>query len=157
MTRLLITATFITLVFASPLTLAENDRAAQFEQRMEETKARLDLSEEQVDQVAPLLEESIKAQRRILSNYGIEPERRSGPKGKLGLRQARSMRQELEAVRAGTLDELEGVLNDEQLDEFKRMQEKRKAEMRERIRGGDRRRSRWPNSPAAGPGHTRLM
>jgi hypothetical protein len=44
------------------------------------------------------------------------------------------MRQELETVRADTLDELEGILNDEQLDEFKRIQEERKAEMRERMR-----------------------
>jgi hypothetical protein len=124
---------------------------------MEEAKARLNLSDDQLDRMAPVLEESIEAQRRILSRYGIDLERRNGSKGKLGLRQARSMRQELEAVRADTLSELEGILNDDQLDEFERMQEERKAEMREHIRGGSSQRSRWQASPTAGRGPSRFM
>jgi hypothetical protein len=157
MKRLLAAAVFMTLVFVSPWSLAENDRAARFEQRMEETKARLNLSEEQLDQMAPLLEESMEAQRRILSSYGIDLERRSGSAGRLGLRQARAMRQELETVRVDMLNELEAILNDEQLDEFKRMQQERKAEMRDRIRGGESRHSQWPTAPATDRGLARFM
>jgi hypothetical protein len=45
------------------------------------------------------------------------------------------MRKELDVVQADTLDALGRILNDEQMEEFKRMQEERKAEMRERILG----------------------
>jgi hypothetical protein len=136
MKQLLTNAVFMTVVVVSPLTLAQDDRAAQVEQRMEETKARLNLTDDQFVQIAPVLKNSMEAQRRILSKYGIDPESAGGFKGKLAPRQARAMREELESVRADTLKKLAATLNDEQLDEFKRMQEERKAEMRERIRGG---------------------
>jgi F0F1-type ATP synthase membrane subunit b/b' len=143
MKRLFPTVTFVTLLFVSPLIQADGDRAAQIEQRMEEAKARLNLSEEQLDQMAPVLEKSMEKRQAIFSNYGIDLESGNGSGRRLGFRQARAMKQELEAVRAETLNELDGILNDEQLDEFKRMQEERKGEMRERIRGGASQGSRW--------------
>ncbi|MGD8695948.1 MAG: hypothetical protein PVJ12_02475, partial [Gammaproteobacteria bacterium] len=115
--------------------LAQEDRAAQVEQRIEEAKARLNLTDEQLDQMTPVLEESMAARQSILSSYGIDLENRSGSAKKLGLRQARAMRKELDVVQADTLDALGRILNDEQMEEFKRMQEERKAEMRERILG----------------------
>ena len=133
----LLTAAFLTaLALVTPPSLAKEDRAAQVEQRIEEARTRLDLTDEQLDRMAPVLEESMEARRRILSSYGIDLEDRSGPDKRIGLRQARAMRKELDVVQADTLEALAGILNDEQMDEFTRMQEERKAEMRERIRGG---------------------
>jgi len=157
MKQILITTTFMSLIFISPLTLATDDRSAQVEQRLEEAKTRLNLSDEQLAQITPVMEKSLDAQRNILSRYGIDPDSRNDSAKRLGLRQARAMRQELRAVRADTLDALDEILTDEQLDEFKRMQEERKAEMRERIRGGNSNHSRWPSSPATGRSHTLLM
>ena len=132
----LLTAAFLTaLALVTTPSLAQEDRAAQVEQRIEEARTRLDLTDEQLDRMAPVLEESMEARRRILSSYGIDLEDRSGPDKRIGLRQARAMRKELDVVQADTLNALAGILNDEQMDEFKRMQEERKAEMRERIRG----------------------
>ena len=157
MTRLLTAAFLTTLALVSTPSLAQEDRAAQVEQRIEEARTRLDLTDEQLDRMAPVLEESMEARRRILSSYGIDLERRSGSAGRLGLRQARAMRQELETVRVDMLNELEAILNDDQLDEFKRIQQERKAEMRDRIRGSESRHSQWPTAPATGRGLARFM
>lgn len=120
---------------ASPLALADDDRAAMLEQRMEEAKARLELSDEQVDQVAPVLERSAAAQQDILSRYGVDLDSSGAPASGLGFRQLRAMRSELDSVRAGTLEDLQSILTAEQLGEYKRIQEERQAAMRDRIRG----------------------
>ncbi len=135
MTRILTAVALVALVLVGPPAVADEDRAAQVEQRMEEARTRLNLSDEQVDQVAPLLEESMRAQQNIMESYGIDPGNQAGME-KIGLRQARAMSRELNAVRSSTVDALGGVLTDQQLDEFKAMQEERKAEMRERMRAG---------------------
>jgi len=75
------------------------------------------------------------AQRRVLASYGIDPENRNGRGNRPGLRQARAMRKEMNAVRSDTLAEVDKILTDAQLKEFKRMQEERQAEMRQPIRG----------------------
>jgi hypothetical protein len=113
---------------------ANEGRSAQIEQRMEEAKIRLDLNDDQVDQVSPLLEESIRARKKVLSSYGIDLENRSGPQSRIGIRQARAMRKELGAIQEDTLNELSGILSEQQMEELKMMQEERKAEVRERIR-----------------------
>jgi hypothetical protein len=65
----------------------------------------------------------------------MDPESRQGSAEKPGLRKMRAMRKEMNAVRENTLGELEQILSDEQLEEFKNIQEERQAEMRERMRG----------------------
>jgi hypothetical protein len=101
---------------------------------MEEAKLRLDLTDDQVDQVSPVLEESLRARKKVLSSYGIDLENRSGPQSRIGIRQARAMRKELGAIQEETLNELSGILSAQQMEELKMMQEERKAEVRERIR-----------------------
>ena len=132
----LIIVALVVLGFAGQLTTAETTRTPEAEQRLAQAQARLNLSEEQLDQMAPVLEESLAERRTILSSYGINLDNPGNSSQRPGFRQARAMRGELEAVRADTLARLEGILSKEQLDEFKRMQEEQRAEMRERIRGG---------------------
>lgn len=131
--RALAAAMLIGLVSASPLAAAQGG-----EQRLAQIKSRLNLSSEQIERAAPVLEKSLAAQRSILASYGIDLDilESGGSSGaaKLGLRQVRAMRQELEGVRADTVGALKGILNDQQLDELKRTQDERKAEIRERIR-----------------------
>jgi uncharacterized protein (DUF1778 family) len=157
MKQLLSKAAILSLVLISPFALANSDRMAQVEQRMEEARERLNLSNEQMDQMMPVLEESMEKRRAILSNYGIDPENRANAKGELGLRKALAMKKELNAIRTDTLRALDDVLTDEQLEEFKLMQAERQSEMRERIRGGSSQRSGLQTSPGFGRGVTRLM
>jgi len=157
MKRLLSNTVIVTLALISPFALASSDRMAQVEQRMEEARERLNLSDEQLDQMTPVIEESMRKRRAILSSYGIDSENRKNVKGKLGLRKALAMKKELDEVRADTLQGLDGVLTDEQLQEFKLMQAERQSEMRERIRGASTQRSGFQTSPGFGRRVTRFM
>jgi Spy/CpxP family protein refolding chaperone len=52
------------------------------------------------------------------------------------MREALELRNDLSKVRAETLKKLDDILTDEQLDEFKTLQEERRQEMKARIRAG---------------------
>ena len=134
MRGILTTALLVSLMLVNQQGFADDDRAAQFEQRMEQTRERLQLTDEQAEQMAPILEESMVARRNILSKYGIDLERRSARSQRLGLSKAGALKQELEVVREDTLEAVDDILTEEQLEEFKRMQEEQRAEMRERMR-----------------------
>lgn len=135
MKSLLATVSLIALVLASPLSTANEDRAAELKERMQEAQARLNLSDAQVDQMAPIMERAMQAQKEIMARYGIDPENRDGPGRQPSLREMRAMNQEMEVVRSDTRAALEPILTDAQMAEFQRMQEERKAQMRERVRG----------------------
>jgi Spy/CpxP family protein refolding chaperone len=124
------------IVLAIQPVLAESDREVRFEERLAEAKERLDLSDEQLEQVKPVMQEATEAQRSILARYGIDLEAEGGSGNALGMREARKLRQDLSKVRADTLKKLDGILTDEQLEEFKKLQEERRQEMKERIRAG---------------------
>jgi Spy/CpxP family protein refolding chaperone len=124
------------IVLAIQPVLAESDREVRFEERLAEAKERLDLSDEQLEQVKPVMQEATEAQRSILARYGIDLEAEGGSGNALGMREARKLRQDLSKVRADTLEKLDGILTDEQLDEFKKLQEERRQEMKKRIRAG---------------------
>jgi hypothetical protein len=134
MTRILAIVTFCVFALLSQLVLAENDRATQVEQRLEQARAKLGLTDEQFEKMVPVLEMSGEAQRHILSNYGIDLESRSGSTQKLDASQAMAMKLELDVVREDMLAAVEDILTDEQFDEFKRFQKENQAEMRKRIR-----------------------
>ena len=134
MKSLLAIVSLITLVLASPLSTANEDRAAELKGRMQEAQARLNLSDAQIDQMAPIMERAMQAQKDILARYGMDPENRNGSGTRPGLRQMRAIKQEMAVVRSDTRTALEPILSDAQMAEFQRMQEERKAQMRERMR-----------------------
>ena len=129
-------ALLVALAFAAlPVAQAEEDRAAQFEQRLTETKARLNLSDEQLEQLTPVLKSSFEAQMAVLEKHGIDLENRgSGNQKKLGFREARRLRNDLDVVRKSTLEQVEGILSEEQFSEYKKIQDERKKKMREMIK-----------------------
>jgi hypothetical protein len=115
---------------------ADSDQEALVEERLAEAKARLDLSDEQLEQVKPVMEEAVKAQRSVLARYGIDLEAEGGPENKLGMLEARKLKKDLAKVREETLEQLDDILTDEQLEEFRKMQEENREAMKSRIRGG---------------------
>jgi Spy/CpxP family protein refolding chaperone len=133
--KLFLTVSALTIFLLIVSQVAADDNASQALDQIQQTIEQLDLSDEQIEQIKPVLQESMAAQQEIMSSYGIDIENREGPSGKLGPRKAMSMRKELDEVRADTLNELEDILSAEQLDEFKAIQDQRRAEMRDRIRG----------------------
>lgn len=136
MRRAAASITLIVLLATGMQAVAEDDRTEKAKEQIQQTIERLELTDEQAEQVKPVLEESAAAGQEILSSYGMDPESRQDSAGKPGIRKMRAMRNEMNALRENTLGELEQVLSDEQLEDFKRIQEERQAEMRERMREG---------------------
>lgn len=113
---------------------AESDEMpAELEQRIDEIRDRLALSDEQKEAAAPILEAAFEKQRTIMEEYGIDPATR-GERQRLGLRDARKMRGEMDEVREETLESLAEVLTPEQLEEYQKIQEEGRQEMRGRMR-----------------------
>ena len=116
----LFTLTDFGLAFAETDSVVEKNprhenASAVLEDMFAETKARLDLTDEQVEQVTPILQSSFESRRAILLKYGIDIESRKPPAQKLGFRKARTLGKELDNVRASTLRELDDILTEEQL------------------------------------------
>ena len=129
-------AALLVFALAASASHAAENRAAQIEHRVQAAKDRLQLTDEQVERITPVLEESLDAQRRILSRYGIDPDAPSAQRERLGLRKAQAMKRDFEAARAATLASVGDILTRTQVDEFKRIQQERANEMRSRIVGG---------------------
>ena len=122
-------------IAALPAVQAEEDRAAQFEEQLAETKARLNLSDEQIEQLTPILRSGFEAQMAVLKENGIDLQNEDpGSREKLGFRDARKLRKDMKAVRANTSDEVEKILSDEQFAEYKEIQDERQKKMREMIK-----------------------
>ena len=130
-----IAVTFIGILVASPAS-GQEAQVSDAGLRLEQTTARLALSDKQKAALAPVLENSMSAQRDILASYGIDIEKGERPAQGLGIRNAMAMKRELDAVRADTLKTVSGIMSAEQFEEFKRIQAERQTEMRERIKGG---------------------
>ncbi len=129
--------TLLLVLFASlPATAAQQqeDRSTQLEERVTEARQRLDLTDEQAARMTPVIESGMEATLLVLEEYGIDPQARaSGAQAKLRLRQKRALAQELNRISAEVRDEMSEFLTDEQLAEYREIQEERRAEMRERV------------------------
>ena len=102
---------------------------AQIQERMEETREALDLSDEQLEEIRQIFEKSIERQREVFAKYGIDGE--GGASG-LKFREKRQLRKDIGAVRKSTNEELSEVLKEEQMEKYQELAEQRRAEMREK-------------------------
>ena len=99
------------------------------------TRERLSLTDDQAEQLAPILRASRAGQKTVLSAYGIDLAAGNGDGTTLTIREARALKRDLNEVRDDTLEAVNDVLDAEQLEEFERIQAERSAEIRARIRG----------------------
>lgn len=122
--------------FVSASAFAEESNFGDIEQRIADTKARLNLSDEQVDAITPILEENVEKQLAVLERYGVDLEQRgsASKKKRMSLRQARSLRNEMNGIRQEALKSMSSILTEDQIDEYREIQEERKAELKKRIR-----------------------
>lgn len=88
-------------------------------------KDRLGLTEEQEAQIRPIMEEHIKKRDVIVQKY----------KGQ-GRQGRRSLRNELQELRKATENQLEMILTEEQMKEYRKLQEEERQKVRERMRRG---------------------
>lgn len=130
---------FAGLMTAASLATGGEFDAAAAEQRVQEMAERLDLSDQQLEQLQPLVTESIARQLDVLEVYGINPDGVGAGRQSLGMRQVMAMRKDMMAVREELRDGAAKILSDEQMQEFQAIQEERAAVMRERILAGRQR------------------
>lgn len=135
MIKHVVSALFISAALAvSPVSAnAENvDREAaaeQIQQRVLEMKERLQITEEQAPVVQEILRQSAERRFAVLEKYGFG----DGERPSLSFREKRRLRGEINDVNEDTLNRLSEILTDDQLKEYKKIQEERRAEMRERL------------------------
>lgn len=115
---------------------AELDRDA-LDETTSAAKQRLNLTEEQTKLLTPVLEKSLESQKAIFAEYGISPSDRVNGGEKLSFREMRALRSDMSAIQKDTMQSVEEILNDEQMAEFKVMQDERRAEVRQRIMGNE--------------------
>ena len=115
-----------------------DERLAELQQTLEAVREQLQLGDEQVEQLLPLLRESFEGTMTVLEEHGINI--RSLTEGsssrRLNLRQLRALRRDLDAVQEAVFEKIEelGFLSEEQFDEFKKIQEEQRGALRERLR-----------------------
>ena len=113
-------------------------RMAELQVRLEEARERLGLSDEQVEQLLPVVLASFEGTMAVLEEHGIDvlSLTEGGPRRRLNLRQLRALGRDLDDVREAMFEKIEelGFLSEEQFAEFKKIQEEQRAALRERLR-----------------------
>lgn len=126
---------FLLLLTLSLTALGVNAQVPDLEQQITDMTKRLALTEDQSEQIKPVIEKSIATRREILKKYGIDPA--SGDRQsfkKLSFSDKRKLRGELQDAKKATHEKLEAILSDAQMDEYKDIQKERKEKLREHMK-----------------------
>lgn len=112
---------------------ADPDRLDELDARIEQTRQRLNLTDEQSVQIEPILESNFHASMLVLESHGIDLSVPREQRARPNFREMRAIGKELQAVREETAEEMAEFLTEEQMEEYRKIQEERRAEMREQI------------------------
>ena len=95
--------------------------------------SRLKLTDNQNDQLMPIFLDIFQKRQSIMKKNGVDIKSRSSGE-RIGMKQLRSIKKEMDKLNKQTMKQLEKVLSKEQLNEFKKFQEEQRDEMRNRLR-----------------------
>lgn len=133
-------AFFVALLLVAPAIPAAGDddgqrplseeQQARLEARMAEIRSRLGLSEEQQAQLAPIVRKSFERRAAVMRQHGLTGE----PGQRLGRSETRALMRDLKAVRVETEAEVDQILDDRQMEEFRKIREEARDGARERLR-----------------------
>ncbi|MEM9301712.1 MAG: hypothetical protein AAGE01_06355 [Pseudomonadota bacterium] len=101
-----------------------------FQARMAENAARLNLTDEQRADLEPILRANFEETRALLQKHGLG----QGATERPGLRQMRALQKDMKPVRERTDRQVAEILSDEQMAEFRLIQDERREQMRAEIR-----------------------
>lgn len=107
---------------------------AAIEARAAEMHERLALTDEQSEQIKPILIEHLERTSIVLQGFGINLKTGERPEKRLGFRQARQLKSELDVVSDDTSQALSTILSPEQMEEYEEIAEERREERRSRIK-----------------------
>lgn len=106
------------------------DRAAVL---VEQAVERLELSDEQLEMVEPIVRSGAEKRVSILQKYGVIPKEGEERK-RMARKERQKMKEEIDAVRADTTKSLDAVLNDTQMAEYELMLVEAKTRLREQAK-----------------------
>ncbi len=122
---------FLAILFFASTAWADEPDVSQLEARLQETKSRLGLTEEQMAQLKPIFADHFDAQMAILDKYGLNAENRDNRPDAQTLR---ALRQELDENKTNTSKRLSGILSKTQLAEFEKIQKEYRDLIRKKLR-----------------------
>lgn len=131
-------ATMILTLSAAAFTTEAQDRqlsdeqVAKIEAQVEQTQARLNVTDEQANLLSPLLVDNFEKRATILQSYGIA----EGTAPNLSVRQKLNLRKEMQAQTEATTSQVAEILTDEQMTEFEKIQEDAREAFKARIQSG---------------------
>jgi hypothetical protein len=138
----ILSSSVLTLVFSllvSPLvaqTVPDSVEVRErFQAQIEESFERLELTGEQIESVRPIMDETFSQRLAVLEKHGVDMEDPEKIKS-MGLRKKRKMSKDMEKVRTSAAKQLESVLTADQMDEWKKLEEERRARLREQMKNG---------------------
>ena len=97
-------------------------------------KDRLNLTEEQSEKFEPIILYQWEKRMAVMKKHGISRESNLSKK-KIGFRQLREIKKDMDKINKEIEKKLIKVLNNDQLVEYKKIQEENRIEMRARLRG----------------------
>ena len=112
----------------------QHDRERRdLEARMEETRARLQLTDEQARELMPVLEGHFEAQHAIIEKHGVDPDNRDRSR-QLDPQTLGALRTALDEQSVATEERIAELLTAQQLAEFRKIRTEQEQRYRERIR-----------------------
>ena len=126
-------ATLALFGISTALAADREEIEAKAQEKLEQVIEELELTDEQVAAMRPILEASFERQAAVLEEHGVSLEDRSR-EDRLSRRERRALRSDLKDEREETMEALSEVLNDEQLEAYRDMAEERQDEMRSRLK-----------------------
>ena len=136
MTKRFLSALFVAAALSAMPASAQSESvdreaaAEQIQQRVEETAARLNLTDEQKPEVEAIIRDSAEKRQAVLESFGFK----DGNRPKMNPRKMRSMRGQMNEIADETTEKLSAVLTDAQMAEYEQIKEEQRAAMRERIK-----------------------
>ncbi len=110
--------------------LLTDAQIAEIQERIEATRARLDLSPDQQAMLEPILLSGFEQRLEVLRSFGFSADVIPD----LSFRQKLALRKEMNKLRKVTENDVAAVLDDTQLAEFKKIQEELRNQFKQRLR-----------------------
>ena len=135
MTRFLLIS-LVSFCLGPASAVAEQAGLPDIQAQLEQAKQRLDLTDEQLEQLRPILKASIEESIAVLQKHDIDLSVPKEQRERPSFREMRALGKDMKQVRESTTDKLAGVLSEEQLETYIKIQEERRKQMRDQIRAG---------------------
>ncbi len=127
----------LVLLIATPakaISAADSASAVEFQDYLQQTSARLELSDAQRAELAPILRTRFEVTRALLEHHGVSPSSNARPNRRALLQISR----ELSALRKATDAHIVAILSEEQRVTYRQIQDEQRTQIRSKVLTGQR-------------------